>query len=601
MQGPDPQPPVVAVVGPTAAGKSDLAVALALVLRWKSDPGEVVNGDSMQVYRGMDIGTAKLTPDERRGVPHHVLDMLEVTRAVHGRRLPGLGASGDRGLPGRGTWFRSSSAGRRSTCGRCSTTSSSPAPTPRFASGSSESSPNEGPPRCTPELSALDPCRLRPILPTNGRRIVRALEVIEITGRPFRAALPPHSYTFDRVVQLGIDVPRELLGRPHRAAGTADVGRRLRRRGPRVCGRRGWPTGRTASRALGYRQVLAYLAGECTEEQAFQRDGDPDAAVRPAGRTRGFAGIRGSTGFRSTLRTCWTRPWLPWVGSYDSTRDVPVRQGSWDRQRLRAAARSDGSVHGDLDPELVRALCDRRAGIGADGVLRVLRGDVDGGAEWFMDYRNADGSVSEMCGNGIRVFARYLAESGLVQDSKPLAIDTRDGIKQAVFCDDGEISVDMGRARVGPQVRVGVEGRAFPAIAVDMGNPHAVAFVGSLDEVGPLPYRAARTWPTTSPTGVNVEFVVRRGRARRWRCGSTSAGSGRPSPAARAPARPSWRPASRVRARAGRRNRVDVLGGRLTVIWDENGHIQLKGPAGPGRRRASGGTESRTAALRDPP
>jgi diaminopimelate epimerase len=237
----------------------------------------------------------------------------------------------------------------------------------------------------------------------------------------------------------------------------------------------------------------------------------------------------------------------------------------------------DGRLHGDLDPEVVRALCDRRAGIGGDGVLRVLQGDVDGGAEWFMDYRNADGSVSEMCGNGIRVFARYLAESGLAPREKPLAIDTRDGVKRAVFCDDGEISVDMGVPRIGPSVRVGVEGRAFEATAVDMGNPHAVAFVGSLDEVGPL-HVAPRYVADDFPDGVNVEFVERTGdhslamRVYERGVGETqSCGTGACAAVVAASLTAGGRPAATYS--------VDVLGGRLTVTWDDNEHVQLKGPA----------------------
>ena len=92
----------------------------------------------------------------------------------------------------------------------------------------------------------------------------------------------------------------------------------------------------------------------------------------------------------------------------------PYVKGHGTRNDFVVLPDLDGSVHGDLDPAVVVALCDRRAGLGADGVLRVLRGDLDGGADWFMDYRNADGSVSEMCGNGVRVFARYLADAGLV-------------------------------------------------------------------------------------------------------------------------------------------------------------------------------------------
>ena len=180
----------------------------------------------------------------------------------------------------------------------------------------------------------------------------------------------------------------------------------------------------------------------------------------------------------------------------------------------------DGHVHGRLEPGLVAALCHRRRGIGADGVLRVIRSQAyddpsarqaaAAGAEWFMDYRNADGSVSEMCGNGVRVFARYLVHAGLVDGVAPVAIGSRDGVKTARFHADGAISVNMGTARVLDPVTVGVAARQLPAIKVDVGNPHAVAVVGSLAEAGPL-LEAPWHDPDAFPDGVNVEFVVRTG------------------------------------------------------------------------------------------
>ncbi len=169
----------------------------------------------------------------------------------------------------------------------------------------------------------------------------------------------------------------------------------------------------------------------------------------------------------------------------------------------------DGSVHADLDARVVAAVCDRRGGIGADGVLRVIRGGAQN-APWFMDYRNADGSVSEMCGNGVRVLARYLADAGLVDVAEPLPVDTRDGVKQVTFCDDGEISVDMGVPLPKERVTVSVAGRSLDAVRVDTGNPHAVAFVDSLAEVGDLresPFFCGVEFPN----GVNIEFVERRG------------------------------------------------------------------------------------------
>jgi diaminopimelate epimerase len=187
----------------------------------------------------------------------------------------------------------------------------------------------------------------------------------------------------------------------------------------------------------------------------------------------------------------------------------------------------DGSVHGDLSVERVRALCDRRAGIGADGVLRVLRTDAPPVVEevvlrpsrnhpgdsrppqWFMDYRNADGGIAEMCGNGIRVFARHLYDEGLVAADEPVRIATRSGVK--VVSREGDLfSADLGPAAVEGETKVSVGDRSWAATHVVVGNPHAVAFVDDLADAGPL--RDEPTYDTVLfPGGVNVEFVVRRG------------------------------------------------------------------------------------------
>jgi diaminopimelate epimerase len=235
----------------------------------------------------------------------------------------------------------------------------------------------------------------------------------------------------------------------------------------------------------------------------------------------------------------------------------------------------DGSVHGDLDSGVVTALCDRRGGIGADGVLRVLRSGHE--APWFMDYRNADGSVSEMCGNGVRVFARYLAEADLVDPAQPLAVDTRDGLRQVTFCDDGEISVDMGVPKVGGALTVSVSGRAFDGVSVDVGNPHAVAVVDSLDQAGELrdsPFHCGVEFPQ----GVNIEFVERRSdrhvamRVFERGVGETSScGTGACAVAAVM--------AAGDGEAAPTSYRIEVLGGVLTVSLDADQHAHLKGPA----------------------
>ena len=251
----------------------------------------------------------------------------------------------------------------------------------------------------------------------------------------------------------------------------------------------------------------------------------------------------------------------------------------------------DGTVHGELDPARVRALCERRAGIGGDGVLRVVRTASYAGAdaallpgadeaEWLMDYRNSDGSPSEMCGNGIRVFARYLVDAGLADGSAPIPVATRDGIK--VLTVDGErITADMGRPRVLGTTRVGVGARTWDATHVDMGNPHAVAFVDDLAEAGPL--REAPTHdPATYPSGVNVEFVVRRGerhvamRVHERGSGETrSCGTGACAvvvAAALADGVANPPPADVA-------YRVDVPGGTLTVTWTAGDRVLLTGPA----------------------
>jgi len=225
----------------------------------------------------------------------------------------------------------------------------------------------------------------------------------------------------------------------------------------------------------------------------------------------------------------------------------------------------------DLTPDRVRALCDRRAGIGGDGVIRAARGE-DG--RWFMDYRNSDGSLSEMCGNGIRLFARYLRDHEGA--TPPPEIDTRDGIK--LLTEDGDgFTVDLGSPQVLGESKVGVDGRSWTATHVDMGNPHAVAFVDDLADAGRLldpPSHDEEVYPD----GVNVEFVVRRGerhvamRVHERGSGETrSCGTGAGAVMVAA--------ATADGAGRGSTYRVDVPGGTLTVAWTEDDRVLLTGPA----------------------
>ena len=174
-------------------------------------------------------------------------------------------------------------------------------------------------------------------------------------------------------------------------------------------------------------------------------------------------------------------------------------------------ARNDFVVFADPDDQVrlsdaeVARICDRRAGIGADGILRAVR-EADG--SWFMDYRNADGSVAEMCGNGLRVFVRFLAEAGHAA-GESLSVGTRAGRRTGTFLADGRIAVTMGPVRVDsdrPEVRVGQ--RRWGGIPADVGNPHVVSIVADGAELDALDLSRPPVVPDGRfPQGVNAEFV----------------------------------------------------------------------------------------------
>ncbi|PUA82485.1 diaminopimelate epimerase [Nocardioides currus] len=231
----------------------------------------------------------------------------------------------------------------------------------------------------------------------------------------------------------------------------------------------------------------------------------------------------------------------------------------------------DRSVHGDLSAERVRALCDRRAGIGGDGVLRAVRQ----GDRWFMDYRNSDGSVSEMCGNGVRVFARYLLDHEGA--ATPLEIDTRDGIKTVTLGDDDRLTVDMGSPVVLDRTSVSVDGVSHEALHVSMGNPHAVAFVDSLDEAGSLLTEPGHD-RAVYPDGVNVEFVVRRG-AHHVAMRVHERGSGETRSCGTGACAVMVATALADEAPRDTAYLVDVPGGRLEITWTADDRILMTGPA----------------------
>jgi diaminopimelate epimerase len=232
----------------------------------------------------------------------------------------------------------------------------------------------------------------------------------------------------------------------------------------------------------------------------------------------------------------------------------------------------------ELTAERVAALCDRRRGLGADGVLRVVRSaalGVDSTAEWFMDYRNADGSIAEMCGNGVRVFARYLQHAGWFPGGS-LEVGTRAGTR-VVTLEGDRVSVEMGPARVDGESVARVGGREFPGIAVDVGNPH-LACVTTEDIAGLDLTEAPWRDEALFPNGANVEFVGPAGegpvpmRVHERGVGETrSCGTGTV-----AAVLASLRAAGRESGRLA----VDTPGGRLEVTIREGGaSTALHGPA----------------------
>jgi len=275
-------------VGPTAAGKSDLAVTLAASLT-----GEVISVDSMQIYRGMDIGTAKLSVPERAGITHHLLDRLDVIEPATVAEFQAWARDAIDDCLGRSVTpvlVGGSALYVRGVLDRFEFPGTDPEVRERLESELER----DGPAALHARLATRDPEAAEVILPTNGRRIVRALEVIELTGGPFTAALPTYEYAYPAVTQVGVDIPRDVLDNRIAArvdamwaSGLVDEVRELERQGLR--------DGRTASRALGYAQVLEFLAGECTEDEA---------RAATIGATRRFA-RRQDSWFRKDPRIVW--------------------------------------------------------------------------------------------------------------------------------------------------------------------------------------------------------------------------------------------------------------------------------------------------------
>ena len=296
---------LLAILGPTASGKSALAVAVAQRI---DEPAEIVSTDSMQIYRGMDIGTATPTSEEQGSVPHHLLDVWDPTHAVsvaefqQAARAAIVDIRERRAVPivvgGSGLYVSA-------VLDELRFPGTDPVVRARLEADLEAS----GVEAMHARLVAVDPVAGEAILPTNGRRIVRALEVIELTGEPFVATLPDPIEVFP-TVRIGLEVPRDELDarielRVARmwAAGFVDE--------VRVLGTAGLADTPTAARALGYQQVLAALSGECSEAQARQDTIDA---------TRKFA-RRQQRWFRRDQRIIWI--------SYDSASAVDDVLAAW--------------------------------------------------------------------------------------------------------------------------------------------------------------------------------------------------------------------------------------------------------------------------------
>jgi tRNA dimethylallyltransferase len=284
-------PRVLAVVGPTATGKSALAVAVA-----QRVGGEVINADSMQLYQGMDVGTAKLSPSERQGVAHHLLDVWHVTQTASVADYQQRGRACIDDLLARGVTpvlVGGSGLYLRAVLDRIEF----PGTDPALRADLEADLATLGAARLHDRLAGVDPAAARAIASENGRKIVRALEVIVLTGKPFTASLPAYDAPVYDAVQIGLDLPTGTLD--------ARINQRLELmlanglveevRGLEAVGLR---DGVTASRALGYAQILGWLDGRLTIAQA---------AAETSRTTRRFV-RRQRSWFRRDPRIHWIEP-----------------------------------------------------------------------------------------------------------------------------------------------------------------------------------------------------------------------------------------------------------------------------------------------------
>ncbi len=256
--------PVIAVVGPTAAGKTALSLDLAARLG-----GEIVNTDAMQVYRGMDIGTAKLPEAERRGIPHHLIDILDIHEVASVADFQALARQAIAGIQARGkvpVLVGGSALYTRAVLDRFEFPGTDPV---RRAALEAELD-AVGSGVLHARLAALDPEAAAGILASNGRRIVRALEVIEVTGRKFSSTLPVLEYAVPGAVQVGVRIDRATL-LPRIEQRVEAMWRDGLVEEVRVLRERGLEHTKTAIKAIGYPETVAFLRGELTEAECRER------------------------------------------------------------------------------------------------------------------------------------------------------------------------------------------------------------------------------------------------------------------------------------------------------------------------------------------
>ena len=576
--------PVIAVLGPTAAGKSELALRLAGDLG-----GEIINADSMQLYAGMDIGTAKLAVPERRGIPHHLLDVWDVRHAASVAEYQRLARAAIAEVTGRGRvpiLVGGSGLYLRAALDELDFPGTDPAVRDRLE----QELDRHGPGALHARLAELDPDAARGILPSNGRRIVRALEVIEVSGRPFTATLPRYESVYP-AVQLGLRVPRAELD--ERIAGRVD---RMWQAGswPKCAAWAGRPARGPDREPRARLRAGAALAGRRVDRRAAR-----DETIRA---TRRFA-RRQEAWFRRDPRVTWLdaglgadRTGWRWLRSAHA-----VRQGAWHRERLRDPARPR-QHHRSAGQPGRPAVRPARPGWAPTGCCAwcappscPTAGATRRNGSWTTATRTA---ASRRCAATASGCSPATCSSMTWPEARPSRVATRAGIKQVRVEPDGRITVDMGPVTVLGAGRAVLGGAVVEGLRISVGNPHLAFLVDAqLDEFD-LSVPPGLD-PADFPDGGNVELIRVTGssaismRVHERGSGETrSCGTGAVAAAAAA--------AARYPAPTGPGTgcwQVTVPGGELTVRLEAGDELADR----PGRDRRGRRAGSRLAGRGDQP